>query len=248
MNRSVIITGGSRGIGAATAILAARKGYEVCVNFLSNEKAALKVVDHIIRNGGKAIALQADVSSESEVANMFRTVDSSMSPLWGLVNNAGILETQMRFEDMKTDRWERILKSNVMSCFHCSKEAIRRLSAKHGGAGGSIVNVGSIASLSGSPGEYVDYAAAKGAVDSLTRGLSRELACEGIRVNAVRPAFIYTDIHASGGEPGRVDRIKDLIPMKRGGQPEEVAEAIVWLLSDEASYCTGTFIDLAGGR
>jgi NAD(P)-dependent dehydrogenase (short-subunit alcohol dehydrogenase family) len=248
MKKSIIITGASRGIGAATATMAAQKGFDVCVNFLNNEKAALSVVDTIIKGGGKAIAVQADVSSETEVADLFRVVDSSMAPLSGLVNNAGILETQMRFEDMSSERWERILKSNIMSCFHCSKEAIKRLSTKYGGAGGSIVNVGSLASLTGSPGEYVDYASSKGAVDALTRGLSRELAGEGIRVNAVRPAFIYTDIHSSGGEPGRVDRIKDLIPMKRGGQPDEVAAAILWLLSEEASYCTGTFIELAGGK
>ncbi|MFC5410203.1 SDR family oxidoreductase [Larkinella bovis] len=248
MQKTVLITGGSRGIGAATALLAAEKGYAVCVNYVSNQSAAEKVVDTIRQRGGKAAAYAADVSVESEVNELFRAVDRDFGPLYGLVNNAGTLETQMRVEDMDTGRLQRIFTTNIVSCFLCAREAVRRMSTKHGGTGGAIVNVSSIAARTGSPGEYVDYAASKGAVDSLTLGLSKEVAEEGIRVNAVRPGFIYTDIHALGGEPGRVDRVKAGIPLKRGGQPEEVANAILWLLSDESSFSTGIFIDVTGGR
>ena len=244
----ILITGGSRGIGAATAIQAAKKGYQVCINYLKNSDSAKRVVDLINQEGGKAIALQADVSKENEVKTLFQEIDKSFGAIHALVNNAGILETQMRVEDMSVDRLQRVFTNNIVSCFLCSKEAMKRMSTKHGGSGGAIVNVSSIAARTGSPGEYIDYAASKGAIDAFTIGLSKEVADEGIRVNSVRPGFIYTDIHASGGEPGRVDRIKETLPMKRGGKPEEVASAILWLLSDEASYSSGTFIDITGGR
>ncbi|MBE0612690.1 MAG: SDR family oxidoreductase [Burkholderiales bacterium] len=248
MKKIMLITGASRGIGAATARLAAARGYAVCVNYLKNRAAADAVVADIEAAGGQALAIRADVAEEAEVVELFNCVDRQLGTLTALVNNAGILETQMRVDEMDAARLNRILVANVTSCFLCAREAVRRMSTKHGGSGGAIVNVSSAASRIGSAGEYVDYAASKGAVDTLTIGLSREVAEEGIRVNAVRPGFIYTDIHASGGEPERVDRVKAFVPMKRGGQPEEVANAILWLLSDEASYATGTFIDLAGGR
>lgn len=248
MNKIILITGASRGIGAATAILASKQGYAVCVNYLKNKTAAMEIVDAINQSGGKAMAYQADISSEKEVIAMFESIDNDFGRLTALVNNAGILETQSRLDSMEAERWQRIFNSNVLSCFLCSKEAIKRMSTLYGGSGGAIVNVSSIASKTGSPNEYVDYAASKGAVDSLTLGLAKEVAEEGIRINAVRPGFIYTDIHADGGEPDRVNRIKEAIPMKRGGQPEEVAKAILWLLSGEASFSTGTFIDIAGGK
>lgn len=248
MAKTVLITGGSRGIGAATALLAAQHRYHVCVNYLSNWEAALRITDTINQQGGKAIACQADVSVESDVIALFKQIDSDLGKLSALVNNAGILETQARVDQMDADRLQRIFSSNVLSSFLCAREAIKRMSTRYGGTGGAIVNVSSIAARTGSPNEYVDYAASKGAIDALTLGLSKEVADEGIRVNAVRPGFIYTDIHASGGEPGRVDRIKDAIPMKRGGQPVEVARAILWLLSDDSSFSTGTFIDITGGR
>lgn len=248
MAKTILITGSSRGIGASTALLAAKQGYQVCVNYLYNQKAADLIVAEIRKNGGHAIAYQADASSESDVISMFSKVDADFGGISALVNNSGILETQSRVDLMDTNRLIRVINSNIMSCFLCSKEAIKRMSKLYGGTGGAIVNVSSIAAKTGSPNEYVDYAASKGAIDSLTIGLSKEVAEEGIRVNAVRPGFIYTDIHASGGEPGRVDRIKSTVPMKRGGQPEEVAKAIMWLISDEASFSTGTFIDVTGGR
>lgn len=248
MNKVIVITGGSRGIGAATALLAAARGYNVCINYHKNQIAANSVVDKIKASGGKAIAVAADVSSEPDVTNLFNIVDEQLGPISALVNNAGILEKQMRVEDIDSARLNRIFAANVFGSFLCAREAVRRMSTKHGGHGGAIVNVSSTASRLGSAGEYVDYAASKGAIDTLTIGLSREVAGEGIRVNAVRPAFIYTDMHTDGGEPGRVDRIKESLPMKRGGQPAEVANAIIWLLSEEASYTTGTFIDLAGGK
>jgi len=247
MKKIAIITGASRGIGAATALLAAERGYAVCVNYLRNHAAANAVVRAIERSGGKAIAVAADVSVEADVCRLFELVDKKLGPLTALVNNAGILDRQMRVEDMNAERLNRIFATNITGYFLCTREAIRRMSIKHGGAGGAIVNVSSGASRTGSPGEYVDYAASKGAIDTMTIGLAREVAEEGIRVNVVRPAFIYTDIHASGGEPGRVNRVKQFVPMKRGGEAVEVARAILWLLSDEASYSTGTFIDVTGG-
>ena len=248
MNKVILITGGSRGIGAATALLAAEQGYDVCVNYLKNKNAAESVVDEIKKKGVNAIAVKADVSREEEVGFLFQETDKQLGILSALVNNAGILEKQMRINEMNAERLNKIFTSNITSCFLCAKEAVKRMSTKYGGKGGAIVNVSSMASRLGSPNEYVDYAASKGAVDTLTIGLSKEVANEGIRVNAVRPGIIYTDIHASGGEPNRIERVKNSVPMKRGGQPIEVARGIMWLLSDEASYVTGTFLDLAGGR
>ena len=248
MSRIVIITGAGRGIGAATAVLAAERGYAVCVNYLRNRAAADAVVNAIERTGGKAIAVAADVSVETDVIRLFETVDRTWGPLTALVNNAGILDRQMRVEDMSVDRLNRIFATNITGYFLCAREAVRRMSTKHAGAGGAIVNVSSGAARLGAPGEYVDYAASKGAIDTMTIGLAKEVAAEGIRVNGVRPGFIYTDIHASGGEPGRVDRVKEFVPMKRGGEAVEAARAILWLLSDEASYSTGTFIDVTGGK
>jgi NAD(P)-dependent dehydrogenase (short-subunit alcohol dehydrogenase family) len=248
MGKVIVVTGGGRGIGAATARLAAERGYAVCVNYVRDSDSAGLVVDACRRAGANAVAVQADVTVEADVAGLFETVDRDLGRVTALVNNAGILERQMRVEDMDASRIARVFAVNVTGSFLCCREAVRRMSTKRGGAGGAIVNVSSVAARVGSPGEYVDYAAAKGAIDTLTVGLAKEVAEEGIRVTAVRPGFIYTDIHASGGEPGRVDRVKAFVPMKRGGQPGEVAAAILWLLSDEASYATGTFIDLAGGR
>ncbi len=248
MKKIIVITGGSRGIGAATARLAASRGYAVCVNYLKNQLAAKAVVDEIRSGGGQAIAVAADVAAETDVVNLFEAVDAQLGTVTALVNNAGILETQMRVEDMDAGRLFRVFATNITGSFLCAREAVRRMSTRRGGNGGAIVNVSSGASRLGAPDEYVDYAASKGAIDTFTIGLSKEVALEGIRVNAVRPGFIYTDIHASGGERGRVDRIKDSVPMKRGGRPEEVANAILWLLSDEASYATGSIIDLAGGK
>ncbi len=248
MTRVMIVTGGGRGIGAATARLAAARGYAVCVNYRADRASADALVADIAAAGGRAIAVAADVSQEADVKRLFATVDAQLGPLDALVNNAGILERQQRVEDVDAARLQRILAANVVGAFLCAREAVRRMSTRHGGRGGAIVNVSSAAARLGSPGEYVDYAASKGAVDTMTIGLSREVADEGIRVNAVRPGYIYTDMHASGGEPGRVDRIGPSLPMKRGGQASEVANAILWLLSDEASYATGTFIELAGGR
>lgn len=248
MKKVVVITGGSRGIGAATSHLAAERGYAVCVNYNHNRKAADAVVSAIERTGGQAIAVAADVSSESDVIQLFKTVDKELGIVTALVNNAGILEKQMRLEGMDAARLNRIFTTNISGYFLCAREAVRRMSALNGGAGGAIVNVSSGASRLGSPAEYVDYAASKGAIDTMTIGLAKEVAAEGIRVNAVRPAFIYTDIHSNGGEVNRVDRLKELIPMRRGGVAVEVAYAILWLLSDEASYSTGTFIDVTGGK
>ena len=248
MNKIMIVTGGSRGIGAATALLAAQRGYAVCVNYLHNRKAAEEIVRDIEKIGGRAIAVAADIASEPDVMRLFETVDRDLGRVSALVNNAGILEKQARLEGIDAARLNRVLATNVIGSFICSREAVRRMSTRHGGEGGGIVNVSSRASQIGSPGEYIDYAASKGAVDSLTVGLAKEVAEEGIRVNAVRPGFIYTGMHASGGEPNRVDRVKAFAPMKRGGKPEEVASAILWLLSDEASYTTGAFIDVSGGR
>ena len=244
---AVLITGGGRGIGAATARLAAQRGYAVCVNYVRNREAAENLVREIAKAGGRASAVAGDVAREADVVRMFDEAQK-LAPLRALVNNAGILERQGRLDEMEAARFERVFATNITGAFLCAREAVRRMSTRHGGQGGAIVNVSSMASRLGSPGEYVDYAASKGAIDALTIGLAKEVAAEGIRVNAVRPGVIYTEIHASGGEPGRVDRVKSAVPMQRGGQPEEVARAILWLLSDEASYSTGTFIDVSGGR
>ncbi len=243
MSKVVIVTGGSRGIGAATAKLLGAKDYAVCVNYLANRDRANNVVDTIVRNGGQAFAYQADVSSEADVIRLFDAAEERFGKVTHLVNNAGILFSQSKLVDIDLERFSKVLNSNVVSCFLCSREAIRRFPP-----GSAIVNVSSLASQTGSPFEYVDYAASKGAMDTLTKGLSREVAASEIRVNAVRPGFIYTDMHADGGEPGRVDRLAPQIPMQRGGSAEEVANTIAWLLSDEASYVTGSFIDVAGGR
>ena len=243
----VVVTGGSRGIGAATARLAGARGYAVCVNYRQDRRAAEDVVRAVENAGSRAIAVQADVSDEAAVVQLFEAA-AALGALAGLVNNAATLERQMRVESMDAARLHRVLATNVVGAFICAREAVRRMSTHHGGRGGAIVNVSSAAARLGSAGEYVDYAASKGAVDTLTIGLAREVAEEGIRVNAVRPGFIYTDMHASGGEPNRVERVKAFVPMKRGGQPEEVAQAIVWLLSDAASFTTGAFLDVAGGR
>ncbi len=248
MGEILLVTGASRGIGAATARLAAARGYAVCVNYRVNQAAADAVVAAIRQAGGQAIAVAADVSDEAEVSRLFATIDATLGPVTALVNNAGILEQQMRVDQMDAARLHRIFSANIVSCFLCAREAIRRMSTKSGGRGGAIVNVSSVAARLGAPGEYVDYAASKGAIDTFTIGLAQEVAAEGIRVNGVRPAFIYTDIHASGGEPNRIERVKPAIPMRRGGQAEEVANAILWLLSAEASYSTGTFIDVTGGK
>jgi NAD(P)-dependent dehydrogenase (short-subunit alcohol dehydrogenase family) len=248
MTNSIIITGSSRGIGAATAMLASKWNYAVCVNYLSNRLAAEQLVDTIRSNGGRAACVQADVSIESDVVRLFDSCEQELGRPRALVNNAGVLEAQMRFEHMPVDRWQRVLATNVIGSFLCAREAVRRMSTRHGGSGGAIVNLSSGAARLGSPGEYVDYAASKGAIDTMTVGLAKEVAADGIRVNAVRAGLIYTQMHDSGGEPGRVDRLKETVPMRRGGTPEEVAEAVLWLLSDAASYVTGSIIDVSGGR
>jgi NAD(P)-dependent dehydrogenase (short-subunit alcohol dehydrogenase family) len=244
----LIITGASRGIGAATARLAAQRGYSICINYKSAREQAEALVRELEAGGAKAIAVQADVAIEPDVMRLFKTCDEQLGRLVGLVNNAGILETQARVDQLDAARLSRVFATNVVGAFVCAREAVLRMSTKRGGNGGAIVNISSAASRLGGPGEYVDYAASKGAIDTFTVGLAKEVADEGIRVNGVRPGVIYTEIHASGGEPNRVDRVKEFVPMKRGGTAEEVAQAILWLLSDEASYTTGGFIDVTGGR
>lgn len=243
-----LVTGSSRGIGAATARLLAGEGYGICVNYRSNAIAAKTVVHDLRSAGARAIAVKADVGDEDDTVRMFETIDRELGPVTALVNNAGILLRQIRVESMDAARINRTLMTNVTGAFLCCREAVKRMSVRRGGAGGAIVNVSSVAARTGSPGEYIDYAASKGAIDTLTKGLALELSSEGIRVNCVRPGFIHTEIHAHGGDPDRVERLAPSIPMKRGGTPEEVAHAIAWLLSDQASYITGSFIDAAGGR
>ncbi len=244
----MLVTGGSRGIGAATALIAAARGWRVALSYQSNAAAAEDVVQKIRAAGGTAIAVQADVGIEADVLRLFKTVDEQFGTLSVLINNAGMLEQQTRLDQMELDRWQRVFSANVFGSFLCAKQAVLRMSTKYGGKGGSIVNVSSAAARLGSPNEFIDYASAKGAVDSMTLGLSKEVAAEGIRVNAIRPGLIYTDIHSLAGEPGRVDRAKAGVPMQRGGTAEEVAEAIVWLASEQASYVTGVLMDVTGGR
>lgn len=247
MKPVLIVTGGSRGIGAATVRLAAKRGYAVCINYLRHAEPATMLQQTVRAEGGVAAAIQADIRLESDVARLFDAV-GELGELCGLVNNAGIVEHQTRVDAIELARFRRIFETNVVGPFLCSREAVRRMSTKSGGQGGAIVNVSSAAARIGSPNEYVDYAASKAAVDTFTVGLAKEVAMEGIRVNAVRPGLIHTEMHADGGEPDRVDRLKGTIPMQRGGQPEEVAAAILWLLSAEASFVTGTILDVAGGR
>lgn len=244
----ILITGAGRGIGAACALLAAQQGYSVCVNYQSRHEAAAEVCDAIVQEGGSAFSIQADVSDQADVERMFAAIDTRFGRLDALVNNAAILATQMRVEQMDAARLQRIFATNITGSFLCAREAVRRMSTRHGGEGGAIVNLSSRAAVLGSPGEYVDYAASKAAVDALTIGLAKEVAAEGIRVNGVRPGLIYTEMHASGGEPARVERLKSAVPMGRGGEPAEVASAVLWLLSDQAAYTTGSFIDVSGGR
>lgn len=248
MNKLVLITGGGRGIGAATALLAAQRGYAVAVNYTADSRAAEEVARQIRDQGGQALAVRADVADEAQVLAMFEQVDTEFGRLDALVNNAGVVDTTQRIDEQSTARWQRMFAINVFGTMLCAREAVRRMSTRHGGKGGAIVNVGSVASVHGAAGQYVDYAAAKGAVDVFTLGLAREVATEGIRVNAVRPGIVDTGIHASGGQPGRAQRLAPQIPLQRPGTAQEIANAIVWLLSDEASYATGSLVDITGGR
>jgi NAD(P)-dependent dehydrogenase (short-subunit alcohol dehydrogenase family) len=248
MSKMVLVTGSSRGIGAASAIRLALEGYDICVNYVHNAAAANRVVEEIESTGRKARAIQADVSQEGQVLALFEQMDDYFGAVYGLVNNAGVLFKQMRVEEMSAERINAVLTTNVTSYFLCAREAIKRMSLARGGSGGVIVNISSAAARTGSAGEYVDYAASKGAIDTMTIGLAKEVAEQGIRVNAVRPGFIYTDMHRDGGEPGRVDRLKGSLPLKRGGAAEEVAAAVAWLISEESSYTTGSFIEVSGGR
>lgn len=244
----MLVTGGSRGIGAATVLLALTRGWRVAFSYRDNAEAANAVVAQARAMGAEVLAFKADVSNATDVLQLFETVEQRLGAVSALINNAGMLEQQMRLDQMDLDRWQRVFSANVFGSFLCAKQAVLRMSTKHGGKGGAIVNVSSAASRLGSPNEFIDYAAAKGAVDSMTIGLAKEVATEGIRVNAVRPGLIYTEIHASAGDPGRVDRVKAGVPMQRGGTAEEVAEAILWLASDQSSYVTGTLMDVTGGR
>ncbi len=248
MNKTILVTGGSRGIGAATSALLARRGYCVAVNFARDADSAARVVADAKEQGVSALAIGADLADEDQVVEMFRQVDEQLPPLAGLVNNAGTQFTQSDLVDMDAARIRRVLDVNVTGAMICAREAVRRLSTERGGAGGAIVNVSSVAAVHGGPTEYLDYAASKGAVDTLTIGLAKEVATQGIRVNAVRPGIIETEIHALGGEPGRAARLAPQIPMQRPGRAQEVAEAIVWLLDDAASYVTGAILNVSGGR
>jgi NAD(P)-dependent dehydrogenase (short-subunit alcohol dehydrogenase family) len=248
MSKVLVVTGGGRGIGAATALLAAKRGYAVAVNYLKNSEAADRVVEKIAKAGGKALAIAADVSVEEDVVAMFAEADRMLGRVTALVNNAGIVDLRSRVEDMSAERIQRMLAVNVTGSFLCAREAVKRMSSRNGGNGGAIVNVSSVAARLGGPGDYVDYAASKGAIDTFTIGLAKEVGGEGIRVNAVRPGVIRTEIHATSGDPGRVDRIASSTPLLRAGEAEEIARSIVWLLSDEASYITGALLDVSGGR
>lgn len=246
--RTVLVTGGGRGIGAATSLLCAQHGWAVAVNYTSGEAAAASIVAQIRAAGGTALAVQADVSDEMQVLAMFASIDRELPPLGALVNNAGVVDVPARVDVMSLPRWQRMFAINVFGSFLCAREALKRLSTKHGGHGGAIVNLSSAASRIGAPGQYVDYAAAKGAIDVFTMGLAKEVALEGVRVNAVRPGIIETEIHASGGQPDRAKQMAPLVPMQRAGSAEEVAQAVLWLMSDAASYTTGSIVDVTGGR
>ena len=248
MTSIALITGASRGIGAATALLAARQGWDIAVNYSANEGAAREVVQAVQALGRRAIAVQADVADEAQVLAMFARIDAELGHISALVNNAGVVDRAQRLQDMDLARWRRMFDINVIGSFICAREAVRRMSTAEGGAGGSIVNVSSRAACLGSANQYVDYAAAKAAIDTMTLGLAHEVASQGIRVNAVRPGLIETDIHASGGQPDRIARLASGVPMGRGGTANEVAEAICWLMSDKSSYSTGAIIDVSGGR
>jgi NAD(P)-dependent dehydrogenase (short-subunit alcohol dehydrogenase family) len=248
MDKVLLVTGGSRGIGAATALLAAQNGWSVAVNYTANSLAADEVVRQIRASGGQAMSVQADVAEEDQVLRMFEHIDAKFGRLSGLVNNAGVVDVTARVDEMSVARWKRMFDINVIGSLICAREAVRRMSTRHGGEGGSIVNVSSAAARLGAPGQYVDYAAAKGAIDAFTIGLAKEVAGEGVRVNAVRPGLIETEIHASGGLPNRVKDLQHLVPVGRGGTAEEVAQGIVWLLSDSANYTTMSFLDISGGR
>lgn len=246
--KTLLVTGGSRGIGAAVCRLAARAGYRVAVNYASNEAAAEAVVAEIEAGGSKAFAIKGDVGNEADVIAMFEAVDRTFGGLDAFVNNAGVVDRKARVDEMSVERLERMMRINVVGSILCAREAVKRMSTLRGGKGGSIVNLSSIAATLGAPGEYVDYAASKGAIDTFTIGLAREVADEGVRVNTVRPGIIDTEIHASGGQPGRVAAMRDVVPMKREGKAEEVAQAVLWLLSDAASYTTGSIVNVSGGR
>ncbi|WP_444940241.1 SDR family oxidoreductase [Microbulbifer sp. ZKSA004] len=249
MNKKVaLITGGNRGIGAATAKLLAHRGYQIAISYRQRKQQAEELIAELRSFGVLAIAVRADISSEKDIVQLFNTVDEQLGPISCLVNSAAIIKPQMRVETMDAERINEILRTNVTGTLLCCREAIKRMSNKNGGTGGTIVNISSAASRSGSPNEYIDYAASKGAVDTLTIGLSQEIADEGIRVNGVRPGFIYTEMHADGGEADRIERVKSAIPLKRGGRAEEVAKAVAWLLGDESTFTTGSFIDVAGGK
>jgi len=248
MTKVMLITGASRGIGAATARLAAAEGYALCLNYHQRQDAAQQLVKELQNAGTRAIAVAADVSDDAQVAKLFASIDAEFGRLDVLVNNAGMLERQMRLDEMDAARLMRVFAVNVTGSFLCAREAVKRMSTRYGGNGGAIINISSIAAKLGAPNEYIDYAAAKGAIDSMTLGLAKEVAAEGIRVNAVRPGVIRTEIHASGGEPGRVERVKASVPMGRGGEAKEVAEAILWLASEKASYTSGALLDVSGGR
>ncbi len=248
MNPVVLITGGSRGIGAATALLAAQRGYAVAVNYTANSLAADEVVRQIRAGGGTAMAVQADVGVEADIMRLFNQVDAKLGRLTALINNAGVVDVGARVDEMTAARLQRMFTINIVGSFLCAREAVKRMSTKHGGAGGTIVNVSSAAARMGGGGQYVDYAASKGAIETFTLGLAKEVALEGIRVNAVRPGIIETDIHASGGQPDRAKQMAPMVPMQRVGSAHEVAKAIIWLMTDDSSYTTGSFVDVTGGR
>jgi len=248
MEKVVLITGGSRGIGAKTALLAALKGWDVCISYRGRESEASDVVSEIQRNGGRALSIKADIGDEEDVISLFKRIDGEFGRLDALVNNAGIITPQSQLADMTAERIQKIFNINVVGSFICAREAIKRMSKSRGGGGGSIVNLSSAAARIGSPNEFIDYAASKGAIDTMTLGLSKEVAEDGIRVNAVRPGLIETELHGDAGDINRPEKLKQFIPMKRAGSAEEVAQSIVWLMSEEASYVNGALLDVAGGR